>query len=419
MDKVQFLEILRNPEKISYEQAESLEESLQQYPYFQLGYALVAKYQHEQKSMLASQKIRRAALYAYSRAALKHLLEGSTKDTQTAQLGSLLDNVKQELEDFDKKMANASYEDFDQELSNITATYKPVQDYSLENEQTESYEKSETQKHQDEVIDSFLNSDFSFKTTETPEENFDTPIEDIIVSDNTSPVYTETSSETDNNSNFFDNLFEEASPKAEETSIENTDTSNFSWENKETETDSSSNFFDNALEESSKPTEEPIFSFENHTDESSEEVREIDAIILYNEGKIKEALEVYQKLLAMHPDKKDYYESQIYIFSSDLDAQKSQEEEEKTAPRVKKKEEIKPEVYVEKAPIILSEPEEEKAPAVENLDLSNKAELTEADAMSFFHAGRIQEAIEIYKKLMLQYPEKKAYFAAQIEILES
>jgi len=252
------------------------------------------------------------------------------------------------------------------------------------------------------------------------------------VSDNTSPVYTETSSETDNNSNFFDNLFEEASPKAEETSIENTDTSSFSWENKETETDSSSNFFDNALEESSKLTEEPVFSFEsspkeeepvfsfeNNTDESSEEVREIDAIILYNEGKIKEALEVYQKLLAMHPDKKDYYESQIYIFSSDLDAQKSQEEEEKTAPRVKKKEEIKPEVYVEKAPIILSEPEEEKAPAVENLDLSNKAELTEADAMSFFHAGRIQEAIEIYKKLMLQYPEKKAYFAAQIEILES
>lgn len=432
MDKVQFLEILRRPESISYEQAESLEETLQQYPYFQLGYALVAKYQHTQKSMLASQKVRRAALHAFSRAALKHLLEGGAQEMHTAQVGSLLDNVKQELEDFDKKMANASYEEFDQELSNITATYKPIQDYNLESNEEESYEKSETQKHQDEVIDSFLNSDFTFKTTETPEESFELPIEEAIISKTPSPASTEPEAE-DGDTNFFDNLFAEESNPTEESSNKLQDDLTASSPSN-TEEVNEINFFDNALEESTKPAEEPpfientpkeeepVFSFESLQDSDSNEVREIDAIILYNEGKIHEALDVYKKLLALHPEKKDYYESQIYIFSSELEAQKSQEEEvvEKAAQKIKKKEEgPKQEVYVEKAPIILSAPEEEKAPAVENLDLNNKEELTEADAMNFFNAGRVKEAIEIYKNLMLQYPEKKAYFAAQIEILES
>jgi hypothetical protein len=46
-----------------------------------------------------------------------------------------------------------------------------------------------------------------------------------------------------------------------------------------------------------------------------------------------------------------------------------------------------------------------------------EAIVTESMAQVWVHQGKILKAIEVYNKLSLQHPEKRAYFAAKIEQL--
>ena len=75
MNKDTLLNLIKNPASISNDEAEMLEEIVRQNPYFQVGHLLIAKFQHTQKSTLATQKIRKASLYSYNRSRLKTFLD--------------------------------------------------------------------------------------------------------------------------------------------------------------------------------------------------------------------------------------------------------------------------------------------------------------------------------------------------------
>ncbi|NJL13676.1 MAG: hypothetical protein HC913_12185 [Microscillaceae bacterium] len=77
MDKAALLRLIDAPELLSETDLESLEEMAATYPYFQIPHLLIAKYTHDKKSMLAPQKIRRAALYAYNRNRLRHFIQNA------------------------------------------------------------------------------------------------------------------------------------------------------------------------------------------------------------------------------------------------------------------------------------------------------------------------------------------------------
>ena len=74
MNKETFLKIVSHPASISSQEIEALEEVVENFPYCQLAHVLIAKASHDQSSMLASQKLKKAAVYAYNRDALKKLI---------------------------------------------------------------------------------------------------------------------------------------------------------------------------------------------------------------------------------------------------------------------------------------------------------------------------------------------------------
>lgn len=378
MQKDTLLALLQEPKNLLEDHLEELEEVIQKYPYFHLPHTLVAKLLHSCQSSLASQKIRKASLYVYNRAILKEFILTNPNKFDVEEEFSNQDkpkrnpfaDIQQEIDDFDKKLESSSIEDLEKELANITESYLP-KDYLAEetkfqeskNISEEATEQTENQKEQSLLIDDFL--------------------------------------------------------------------SNF---NKTSETSSSE-----------------LLSALNTLEDGTEE----EAIKLFDEGNIKEAIAIYEQLKLKFPEKASYYQSQIDIFSMDfsslnfndetiLDAEDSLDTNSlisdilaiDTKPIEQETNNSQEEIIVQEEPTTLfnqsnqSEilnsvvenevaPEEKTSPeSIENNFVSD-AEVTEAQAITFFNEGNVEKAVEIYRQLILQNPDKKAYFASQIEILES
>ncbi|MGD1842099.1 MAG: tetratricopeptide repeat protein [Thermonemataceae bacterium] len=447
MDKAVFSQLIQQTSDLSDDQGEALEELISQYPYFAIVHILIAKYQYNRKSMLAEQKIRKAAAYSYDRIALKNIL-GITSDPAERQdtlesAKSFLSNVKQEMEEFDKKMESATTEELDKELASITESYIQPKEYTVEDTtEEEAIEKSEAQKEQNALIDQFLEEDIKFEPVSNEEEEL--PVEDNESEQETQQEVVSEEIE-ESSSNFFDETLHQLT--------EEEDTSSPIVE-EETEEASITEIEETPTVEEEVFTSTPIPT-ESEEEKTPIEVTETDAIILFNEGKLQEALDVYKKLIAHYPDKTSYYTTQMEIMGLDVqqeDIQQADLQQEDTPKEavveepedtiLEKQEE--PEEVVEtigftpdlEMPEVNQEESTEEetvadvefnpAQLVEVTDKKKKQavpqsaeEYTELDAMSMFNEGRTEEAIEIYHKLMLQHPEKKAYFEAQINILES
>ena len=446
MNKDTLLNLIKNPANISNDEAEMLEEIVRQNPYFQIGHLLIAKFQHTQKSTLATQKIRKASLYSYNRSRLKTFLDvvDSTENdnpqtfkTTSKDAKVFFENIQNEISDFDKKFSQADPEIITKELEKSYQT----DNYKLETTPTEAEKNNQTdnQKEQNDLIDAFLNKADTPKQTE---KNTDLEVENI--SENVAE-------------NIVENVVENISEKSTETS---------------------SNQVVDAFVETPipvyvptyepAPVSEPAKEEKIEENNEEEEITEIQAIRLYASGKNKEAVEIYKKLLIIKPDKKDYFESQIEILSdfsddtrteipsSDIRQDTGSTETrdlnnasfDTTPAEIVTREIVVPEIaketiketvtetfgdrkvvekveipkveipkikIEEKKTIIISSPTIEK-PVSDN---SNGQILHEDVALKLLDEGRMDEAIEIYKKLILQNPEKKAYFVTQIEILEN
>ncbi len=72
----ELLQLIEQPNKISQSQAPSIKKLVEQYPYFQLAFALLAKAAYDQDPAKAQEAIQLASIYATDRNHLKSLLEG-------------------------------------------------------------------------------------------------------------------------------------------------------------------------------------------------------------------------------------------------------------------------------------------------------------------------------------------------------
>ena len=79
MNKLTFIQLIKNPSGISPEQLLELEKVVAGFPYCQSAYILIAKQAAETGSMLADQKLKKAAAYTLDRKNLKKLLSGKNK----------------------------------------------------------------------------------------------------------------------------------------------------------------------------------------------------------------------------------------------------------------------------------------------------------------------------------------------------
>jgi hypothetical protein len=75
MTRTTLLHLLAHPATLSGDDVRELEQLAQAFPYCQTAHLLLAKAAHDQGSMLASQRLRRAATYATDRARLRQLIE--------------------------------------------------------------------------------------------------------------------------------------------------------------------------------------------------------------------------------------------------------------------------------------------------------------------------------------------------------
>ena len=74
MNKLAFLELIQQASAISDQQTEELEKVAATFPYCQTAHLLLAKSAHDKGSMLSTQRLRRASAYATNRQVLKRLI---------------------------------------------------------------------------------------------------------------------------------------------------------------------------------------------------------------------------------------------------------------------------------------------------------------------------------------------------------
>ncbi|PKQ68928.1 tetratricopeptide repeat protein [Raineya orbicola] len=363
MDKQILLGLLHQPEFLKDNLLEELNEIIQKHPYFAIPHILLAKNLHDQASSLAPQKIRRASLYAYNRSILKKfIMEKPTR-------------------------INAEEESFISPESIYRNPFGEIQ------EELDAFDKK--------------------METITPEE-LDKELASITES--YIPQEYNLEKESENNTNTELHLTE--NQKEQNSLIDEFLKSDFFTSTPTTN-----------LEESSTETD-------------SEEY----AIALFEKGDIQGAIAVYERLKLQNPDKESYYQSQINIFSMSFDDIVTNEVLSTTPETTDVDLQINTDSLLQE---ILNTPKAEKstpstsekfsedfqATEIENstsqpetssqttdnsfADVLSDDEVSEAKAIAYFNEGNVAKAIEIYRKLMLQIPEKKAYFASQIEILES
>ena len=88
MNKQDFIQLIKNPSGISPEQLQDLEKVVKGFPYCQSAYILIAKEASDQGSMLADQKLKKAAAYTLDRKNLKKLLTGR-KEIEPIEISTL------------------------------------------------------------------------------------------------------------------------------------------------------------------------------------------------------------------------------------------------------------------------------------------------------------------------------------------
>lgn len=75
LDKNNFIDFLNNPQTLSLNDIMLMENMTKKYPYFQLGYTMIAKGIYSKAPEIAHDAIRKAAIYALSRNALRKVIE--------------------------------------------------------------------------------------------------------------------------------------------------------------------------------------------------------------------------------------------------------------------------------------------------------------------------------------------------------
>jgi hypothetical protein len=83
MTRTALLQLLDHPTAIAPAEVQELEQLARAFPYCQTAHLLLAKAAHDQGTMLASQRLRRAATYAADRILLRQLIEQTVEELET------------------------------------------------------------------------------------------------------------------------------------------------------------------------------------------------------------------------------------------------------------------------------------------------------------------------------------------------
>jgi tetratricopeptide (TPR) repeat protein len=291
--------LLAHPYRIAESELEALEELVTQYPYFQLGHLLIAKYAQDQESMLAPQKTRRAAVYAYDRRLLRKLMNTFPPKEQQAgkispeDLAQELKNTKSffdllppiELDDFSEGYVPQAEKSTVKEL--LKEPIETLWDNQLsENDAIELFNAGKIEeakqlyealmKQNPTQIQDYQNR-WNILSGNLPKEE---PEEQLPIANIVAETLPETTKESEQK-------IVEALPETQ----------------KESEKQEVTENIDAFFEDITVPEGQPDYLHYN----------EGIALGLYYDGKEKEAIEMYKKLMEFYPEKKEYYQEQVIM----------------------------------------------------------------------------------------------------------
>lgn len=365
MKKNKFLKILKAPENIGEKEAHSLVELVKNYPYSQALHILIAKGSSILSKVDAEKKLNHAAVYATDRKNLKHLIENT-----------------------ERSVSNEVFSDHTATTELVKENSSTYKDDSL---------KVEIESYLDKLRSEKLNLQFQSETGVS---------EDIIL-------------EREQYIHDLDAKISEAEAKLVKLglvddpadSVDTTDEHNKLQENRLNRNES----LHNELEENLKSRNNYKQSETNATEEQNVEEPTDEQKIEPQEDKNSEANTEVVKTFSNNVEKERMEEYLASLKASP---------EEQTIANEKLKEQIKIINQFIKNEPKLSRLEREDSQAGKRVDLSLRSlkihqnMASENLALIMMKQGKLEKAEEIYNKLILKYPEKKAYFVAQIEDLK-
>jgi tetratricopeptide (TPR) repeat protein len=426
MENLDIIHFLKQPDKITENDLELLEEFSVRFPYCQLVHTLIALYTHQSKSMLAPQKLRQAATYSLHRNILEKIIYQklviqnrntdatsndiilnhiTSKEIDTPEKESFFDTFESQLEE---NATNKEEKNIDESaifFENLDNNEHPI--YEAVNEgvamglyydgnvlsSIKMYKKlmllypSKKDYYKEQLLSLLGKKAFIYKEELADLENLEEHAEEILAPE-PPPLcepelyiedFVNNSSNTPQEEWIFEgneNLFLKTNPTHEtpESNIEDEILENFSSENE----------VDKSLEEKN---EEKI---ENETP------KEINFII--NEEKIIDNQETEEVYIA--PTQAIFKEEKLIGNNNEIsffDTLEIPNQTQKTMTKVFPEENQKIEEFIVELP--------------ENI--------TENDAIIYFQKGDLKTAILAYQKLKEQNPSKTNYYQKQIEILNA
>lgn len=425
MNKQTFIQLIKDPSGISPEQLLELEKVVAGFPYCQDAHILIAKQAADNGSMLADQKVKKAAAYTLDRKNLKKLITGGKEK----ELPEVKLNQFRELPPVEKPVAQKQEEPIAEvqeekpvETIPVAETILPIQEKQeeIKPEPTESNKEALTDEKRDQIIRELQENlkklhDIKIKTAweEIPEKL------EIVGVDTTA----ETSATTEKTEVPLETVSEISALVEEPTVVQETveePLQEFTEEQPEERNET-------VAQETEEINEPELQKIVNSEFSEKDPVQTI-------EEKISElpssADDLYQWL---NPQGHNYpvrtEDVVVAVKETEADAGLLLEyihylEEKRSIFRKNKKKEVE---IIDK--IIKEDPTIPKLD-INNLpdnsvDLSSKSitiskgPVSENFAKILGLQGKKEKAIEIYEQLILKNPEKKPYFEAQIEKLKN
>lgn len=371
MNRQKLLDILSHPQEMSDKDLEELENAVQQYPYFQLGYSLIAKAKYDRQTPDAYDSLSVAAVYAPDRSTLKKIF---------------YDNLS-----IDSQVTQST--ESTEEVQTVANTPSDIAPESAETNQIEEDNKGTTEVEPTEV-------DTDIAPAAAEEE------QDTITPADHPPA----PEETDTPKMGGKLEITEAIPEAQRVSIEKKEEDEAVYQE---------------LEENLKSLRKNKLNFD---EEEEEDTKDSDKKKTINETVL--------------PEK----ESANVEITTSSDTQKKTSTENKKSNREKRTSRLITEIsslqplpsdhikakqqtqfslidkFISDAPEIVYN--DQNSLAEQLSDLSEKSTLirdhllTENFAAIMTKQGKVDKAIEIYRKLIWKFPQKKAYFASKVKALK-